>query len=105
MPTQAAAQGDAWCALPGMKLQAWPGEDLAAVWVPGSVSTHLVSALAADILMSASSGACSTQSLTASLLADATTDALPAHEALAMVSSVVAGLVQAGLLRPSPAAG
>lgn len=87
-----------------MRLRVWPGEDLAAVWVPGSVSTHLVSALAADVLRTASQGACSAQSITTSLLADAPDDAMPPQEALAAVTEVVAGLVQAGLLRPLPIA-
>ena len=105
MSTQAAVPGGAWRALPGMKLRAWPGEDVAAVWVPGSVNTHLVSALAADVLAAASHGGCSVQSITDVLLADDTADAMPPQDALATVAEVVAGLVQAGLLRQLPAPG
>lgn len=105
MSTQAAAPGDAWRALPGLKLRAWPGEDVAAVWVPGSVNTHLVSALAAEVLAAASHGGCSVQSIAAVLLAGDTSDAILPQDALAAVAEVVAGLAQAGLLRQLPATG
>ena len=116
----AAAEADTciYACLTGLKLRSWPGEETVAVFTPDSVKTHLVSALAGEVLLLTAQKPMTAAALAAALLSDAdeptanasmlTTAAdLPSPDDaqdLATVRSLLDGLVQAGLLlrRPCP---
>lgn len=76
-----------------MLIRYWAGEDVAVVFSPRSTNTHLVSALAGELLRLASG-----QPLTPTQLVDA----LDAEaDTQAAVAGVLDGLLAAGLLRPA----
>ena len=86
----------------GLAVRKWPGENAAAVFSADSVSTHLISEVAAAVLELASSRPTTTLEA-ASLLAapgqplDSTTSDI--SDDLHLMEETITGLVAAGLLR------
>jgi hypothetical protein len=119
-----------YSSVPGLKLRSWPGEETVAVFTPGSVKTHLISALAGEVLLLATNQPMTAAALAAALLSDAVSGtevpavshvpSMPAAsphnaedvpenaaedtQATDAVHAVVDGLVQAGLLLRQPCA-
>jgi hypothetical protein len=110
------AAADGYASLSGLKLRGWPGEETIAVFTPGSVKTHLISALAGEVLLLTAQKPMTAAALAAALLSDADepsaanpslmTPAAPLsaedEQALEAVRTLVDGLVQAGLLLRQP---
>jgi hypothetical protein len=114
------AGADSYSSVPGLKLRSWPGEETVAVFTPGSVKTHLVSALAGEVLLLTTQRPMTAAALAAALLSDAasgtkvptachvppmTADPPPTPEdaqAADAVRALIDGLIQAGLLLRQP---
>lgn len=86
----------------GLTVRAWPGQAVAAVFSAGTVSTHLVSEIAAAVLELARSGPVSAQEALALLEApEHPVDSAPSaiSDDLLLMEQTITGLVAAGLLR------
>ena len=89
--------------IPGISISAWPDEESAVIFVPNTASTHLVSALAGDILAAAEKGPFSVPELALALgivvSGDEDSAAGSGHDDAVDLAKAVRGLLQAGLLQ------
>jgi PqqD family protein of HPr-rel-A system len=93
----------------GVWVQSWPDEDCAAVFAEGRTSTHLVSALAAEVLRRLQASPATEAQLLAEWIetgddaaGGSPTEFTPEAEADAVAAALghtISGLLQAGLLR------